>query len=200
MFVVADLIAIVATANEIRLLQLLRTGVSVSVQTTEDSDVFVLMANVAYFGTFFFSVVAFGFWIHRSYANLGTLGVGPLRFSPGWAVGSYFVPIMNWFRPYQVMAEIWRATDPRSLAGSDEWQHAAVSPVVGLWWASWIIGAFVGGLVSRVAFADPTDFAQWVIQDQIAIGQYAILLVSALLAIAVVRSVTRRLDRKASDP
>ena len=57
--------------------------------------------------------VAFLMWIHRAYRNLPALRGTPLKCSPRWAVGYYFIPILNFFRPYQVMKEIWRESDPR---------------------------------------------------------------------------------------
>ena len=47
-------------------------------------------------------------WLHRAYQNLPALGVTKLDATPGWAVGYYFIPILNLFRPYQTMVEILR--------------------------------------------------------------------------------------------
>ena len=54
-------------------------------------------------------------WIYRAYKNIQGFGAEGLRFSPGWAVGYYFIPILSLIRPVQVMSEIWRASDdPRN--------------------------------------------------------------------------------------
>ena len=50
-------------------------------------------------------------WIYRAYKNIQGFGAEGLRFSPGWAVGYYFIPILSLIRPVQVMSEIWRASD-----------------------------------------------------------------------------------------
>jgi hypothetical protein len=31
-----------------------------------------------------------------------------MRFTPGWSVAYNFIPVLHWFKPYQVMKEIWR--------------------------------------------------------------------------------------------
>src|SRR5664279_2860174 len=45
--------------------------------------------------------VCFSMWFHRAYRNLPTLVNGQLLTTPGWAVGSFFIPFLNLFRPYQ---------------------------------------------------------------------------------------------------
>ncbi len=42
-------------------------------------------------------------WVYRAHANLRESGMEELRHSPGWAVGSYFIPIANLFVPFSAM-------------------------------------------------------------------------------------------------
>ena len=62
------------------------------------------------------------------------LGSPGLRFTPGWAVGWYFVPIANLWKPYQAMKEIWRASK-----NPGNWQAETTSGFLGWWWFWWII-------------------------------------------------------------
>jgi hypothetical protein len=52
------------------------------------------------------AVPLFVIWVHRMQANTFALGVLGLRYTPAWAVGWYFVPIVNLWMPYRVMREI----------------------------------------------------------------------------------------------
>ncbi len=52
------------------------------------------------------SVVLVSMWIYRAHANLRDRGI-EMETSPGWAVGWFFVPIMNLFKPFQAMRELW---------------------------------------------------------------------------------------------
>src|SRR6185503_6280418 len=52
---------------------------------------------------FLITVIVFGRWIYRAHQNLPELGVRHLNFTPGWAVGCLFVPIVNLWAPYQAM-------------------------------------------------------------------------------------------------
>ena len=92
-------------------------------------------------------VVFWMMWVHRTYRNLQPLGALGLAYSPGWAVGYYFIPILNLFRPYQVMAETWRASDPRH-GGGEDWRRMAVPSLIGWWWAAHIISM----VLTRVSF------------------------------------------------
>ena len=76
------------------------------------------------------TVVAFLMWIYRTARNLAPLESWGQRFSPAWVVGWWFVPIMGFFRPYQVMAEIWRGSDPEMPPGV-EWKTGAASRLLG---------------------------------------------------------------------
>ena len=84
------------------------------------------------------TVVLFLMWMHRATRNLRPLRAYEQRFSPAWAVGWWFVPIMWFFRPYQVMAEIWRGSNPDVTPGA-EWKSVAASPLLGWWWTLWLV-------------------------------------------------------------
>jgi hypothetical protein len=74
-------------------------------------------------------------WIFQVRRNLLALGVPGLRFSPGWSIGWFFVPVMNLFRPWQVMKETVRAS--QVLPGSSDplaWKTAPYPPLVHYWW------------------------------------------------------------------
>src|SRR6187551_1814201 len=54
--------------------------------------------------------IFFLLWMGRAYHNLSRSDVGKLEYSPGWAVGAWFIPIVNLFMPCSVMDEIWNKT------------------------------------------------------------------------------------------
>lgn len=79
------------------------------------------------------TVVLFLNWFYRARTN-ASLSAWPQRWSPGWAIGSWFLrPVLLWF-PYQIMTDIWRAGRP---PGPRDRPPNAVLP--GLWWASWTL-------------------------------------------------------------
>jgi hypothetical protein len=82
---------------------------------------------------FFPAVTVFFMWLYRVCHNLPALGAGGLTHSPRWAVGGFFVPLANLYHPYEVLTEVWKASEPRPLS-SGPWQGAKPSLLVKIWW------------------------------------------------------------------
>jgi hypothetical protein len=91
-----------------------------------------------------------GIWMYRAACNVRALGARGFDTTPGWTVGWFFVPIANWFKPFVAMSEIWRAShDPQ------RWKSATVPPLLGFWWAGWVLTNLGGAVVSGVSRASP---------------------------------------------
>ena len=83
-------------------------------------------------------------WTWRANANARGLGAAGLRFTPGWAVGWYFVPVANLVKPYDAMREIWRASaHPRG------WSQLA-EPLSLRWWWIFLLLAIGLGIIARL--------------------------------------------------
>jgi hypothetical protein len=133
------------------------------------------------------TVVAFCMWFHRVYANLPALGLQSPRFTPGWAVGSFFVPILNLFRPYQAAKEAWNHTEA-VLAGDTANFSVARSPgLVALWWTLWLAMNFVSNALLRSSFRQPPGETYRTMEGISLVLDFA----SAAAAIAVVARLTR---------
>jgi Domain of unknown function (DUF4328) len=120
-------------------------------------------------------------WIYRAYKNIQGFGAEGLRFSPGWAVGYYFIPILSLIRPVQVMSEIWRASDdPRN------WPQRSGSWLIASWWTLFLLYTGVTQVSLEIAFQASTN-DQWTLAAVLAIlGD----LLSIPLSIAALRLVT----------
>ncbi len=89
------------------------------------------------------AAVAVLLWIHRANSNARALGATNMKFTPGWAVGWYFVPVAWFWKPYQAMREIWQASaDPAN------WERQWAPPLLGWWWALWIVPFWILDAVS----------------------------------------------------
>jgi hypothetical protein len=91
------------------------------------------MAGGLFLIAFIACVIIVGRWIYRASANAHALS-DEMTISPGWAVGWFFVPVMNLFRPYQAMREVWLASHFRG-----NWHGEPTPSLVGLWWGLWIV-------------------------------------------------------------
>jgi hypothetical protein len=91
------------------------------------------------------TAIVFGRWIYRAHKNLPELGARYLRITPGWAVGSFFVPLLNLWVPYQAMRDLAKASSlPR------RWELEATSPPILIWWILWVIVQFLGNATLRM--------------------------------------------------
>jgi uncharacterized protein DUF4328 len=90
------------------------------------------------------SLITLLVWIYAAHANLPALGARDLEFTPGWSVGWFFIPIMNLFKPYQAVREIWQNSDPGPLL------HGAFAStaLVGWWWGLRICSAITERIAS----------------------------------------------------
>jgi hypothetical protein len=83
-------------------------------------------------------------WVYIACANAHARTDIKMKFTPGWAVGWYFVPLFNLVRPFQAMLEVWHVS-----------QNPAVAPpqktpaLVGAWWFFWINSLIVDRIASR---------------------------------------------------
>jgi hypothetical protein len=83
--------------------------------------------------------VVFLMWIYRANLNCRGFGATGMKFTPGWAVGWYFVPVANLVYPFLAMREIWRvSTDPA------QWEKVPGSFLLGIWWTFWLLTWFLG--------------------------------------------------------
>lgn len=99
------------------------------------------------------SLIYFIRWFRRAYFNLH-LRVANLSFGEGWAAGAWFVPVLGWFRPYQIMKELYAETDNYLSRKIPNYFLQTNSTILGAWWALWIISNFLGNFVLRTTFKD----------------------------------------------
>ena len=185
-FGVISLVSIFFTITEIGLLEQIESGAIVSEAEVTNNDDRQAAIGALYIVAFVATVIAFCMWIHRASTNLPPLGVHDQRFSPRWAVGWWFVPIMWLFRPYQVMKEVWKGSYPiQGLVAQAAWRDAPASPLLGWWWAAWLLSAWVGDVGVQIFLRGQTTdeliTGDWLVVVSEVIGILAIVLVFVLV-------------------
>jgi hypothetical protein len=186
----AGVVAVVFDVAERSLLARVGTGEPVTVGELTASDDRQLTIALVQTGLWILTAVFFIAWLHRAYKNLRPLGAELLRFGPGWAIGSWFVPIMNLFRPKQIVNDVWRGSDP-ALADRVGWIDAPVPFVFTLWWIAYLAAEFVGTVAGRLSLAaESTDDYELSSAFYIAVDSLSVL--AALLAVVVVDMTTAR--------
>ncbi len=153
-FIVLAILNVIAVVSGYAQAQLLNAAIGGEVVT--ESEAMANDARQSAIGVmqtllYITAAIIFLVWVHRAHSNLLSLGAIELRFTSGWAVGWFFIPFMSLFRPYQVVSEIWKASDPNvDTADKISWKNVATSPIVGWWWAFFIIGNFSAQVAARI--------------------------------------------------
>src|SRR5262245_28174390 len=101
------------------------------------SEVFLYVAFVA--------GVPFLAWLRQAYVNLRLVGSRTTRFALGWAIGSWVIPILNLWRPYQIMSDLWSRS---STLNADAHPAATRSVVLTLWWIAFVTWRLIDGFVA----------------------------------------------------
>lgn len=92
-------------------------------------------------------------WLHQARANVRALGARRMRFGREWTWLGFAIPVLNAYRPYQVVSEVWRTSDPASVDPLG-WQRLHAARLVLAWWlglVGWVVLAVAGELLLRIA-------------------------------------------------
>lgn len=96
---------------------------------------------------FLITAVVWCVWTNKSCKNAwffnAQSGVRPATevFKPGWAVGYYFIPLVNLWRPMQAMVFIRDAITKHT---------GSVGTIVGWWWFFWILSNIFSKVTDRI--------------------------------------------------
>jgi hypothetical protein len=134
-------------------------------------------------------IIAFFAWSSRTVDNVPPLAGGTPRESPRASVGWWFVPIVDFWKQYSIIREVWdRLSVPSRPAGG--W-------IVEAWWITLIAGF----LVDKVAVVLESNADTWR-SAQLARGIDLISVVSylaaAILGLVMVREIQARADFRAN--
>lgn len=146
------------------------------------ADLAAAVTGGIYLVAFLVCTIVVGRWIYRVNKNAWQISDG-MTVSPGWAVGSYFIPILNLFRPFRGMRETWQASHAPGDPGS-----ATVPGIMRLWWAGWLITSALGQASFRLGMRAET------LDDFLTVAQIdAVGTVTDLIAGAAMLWIVRRL-------
>lgn len=134
------------------------------------SLVVTLLSLVVLVGTGILWVI----WQHR----LAKQVLGRTRRTPGWHAGSWFIPVVNWWFPYQNITDLWRAAG-RTRPG---WQVA--------WWAFWIASSVTSGISGQMS-TRAQSLEEYLTGMVASLLSSLLLIVAAFFAVRLVRDLMR---------
>jgi hypothetical protein len=141
-------------------------------------------------GALILTIIFFLIWEHRAYSNLSPLKARNLEYSPGWAVGWWFIPFANLVKPFQVMKEIWMESDPDYSEDLGFLSPNASAPAIfGFWWGLWIVGNIVLRISDSQFNKATTNFT---IPAYLYLIGSSMAIIAAALLILIVNDITER--------
>ncbi|MGW7044487.1 DUF4328 domain-containing protein [Streptomyces avermitilis] len=197
--VAADVFAVVADFNMYDVSGALADGeLGAGMQRKADrADALYAAAGVAQVAALIATMIVFLVWFYRVRVNAEVFAPDRQSKSRGWAIGGWFVPVVNLWFPRRIALDIWDASGPDALWDGD----LAVAPRpsharVNAWWMVWIVSL----LADRVA-STAYRKAETAPEIHEAAGQMlfsdVVDMVAAALAILFVLRLTRMQDEKA---
>ena len=176
---------------EQRTIDRLLAGATVSdaeLTAIDDRNLALLPLNIV---VWIFAAFAFIRWLRAAYFNVDVVAPVERRYGHGWAIGAWFVPFLNLWRPKQIVNDVWRA-------GGRDVEHAQPGWLLLSWWALWIFADVVLRIAGN-SYAQADTPEEWRTGNIIYLVGDALSLVTAFLAVAVVRFATERLDGRAAE-
>jgi hypothetical protein len=183
---------VAALANRIGVVRDFRAGHFANIlQRAQDADDLVNGASAIFVLTQVAIAVLFVIWMFRAAKNNEALERRGARFGPGWSIGSWFIPFANLVIPVLIVQDLWRGSSSDHPRGDPGWRRAAASALVGWWWAAWIASivrfAYSGSGFQRSNTLDDIETS-----NTVALVGVCLLAVAAVLALCVVRALSRR--------
>jgi Domain of unknown function (DUF4328) len=181
-------------------------------ETLELSDTLVSSGALAQLALFIVTGVLFLRWLHRVVKVTRALGGDTLRWTPRDAALSFIIPVVSFARPYQVMRDVHDhlapdvvpeppvLVQPGEMSGYRGVEVKAPPPPaklphaqLGAWWGFFWVGNIIANIASRQHGETLSDL---VARNYLNSAADAVEVVSAVLAVFVVRGVTARLDER----
>jgi Domain of unknown function (DUF4328) len=194
--IVADAFDLILSFIRIVILPGSLTADLTSLGETTWYDILKGVIGLLQFVVYITTAVLFLIWLYRASKNLRPLGASQIEFTPGWAVGWFFIPLANLVNPYRVVKEIWVKSEPKIAgAGESYWQQSGSTTLLGWWWAAWLLTCFANQAVLRLSTTAETPDADLTLL-KVEIIADAFGMAAGWLAFLVVRGISNRQEER----
>lgn len=170
------------------LLQRIVEGEFVSYEEANNSDTRVLVVSILTLGFYLISSIVFITWFYRAYLNLHKR-MKNVEFSKGWAIGAWFVPIISFLRPFNIMVELNTKTDDlideRGLSLSKKPDYITV------WWIIFIVSV-IAQRVAMELIESADSVSDYIFMTVFSIVSSLIVIVLGFFTIKMIRNFERK--------
>jgi|GEM_PF-313897 len=143
-----EVISLILDLFQYELLSSASKGVVITAETANLNDISQQITAIVFLIVYAISAFTFIQWFRRAYFNLH-LKVKKVAHTESWAAGSWFVPIINLSRPFQIMKELFHKTEKLLYSSNVDFKKTEKFVILNWWWGLWITSNIVGQFVYR---------------------------------------------------
>jgi hypothetical protein len=159
-----------------------------------DAEAHDLRDGIIGFATMFIyiaCIIIFLRWTYKSSQITHLSGAQGLRFSPGWSVGWYFIPIASLWKPFQAFKQIYQVS-----IQINDWQNVSIPSYLRWWWGLFILGGIISNILIRIyleaGFNSDLDFDGLQSIYIIELISYSIDIACILIIVRIVKEISYR--------
>jgi len=193
--IVADVLSILFGAVMALSMRALGRGGSpmMSPEALDSTSGLLAMAKL---GLLLATAIVFLCWLNRSHRNLPALGAAGLEFTPVSAVGNFFIPFLNLVRPPQILAEVWKASDPEVEGDALAWKQRKAPKFIDGWWVCWILAGVIGNVASSMSIGPRANYDSLATGSLLDIVSGVFSIGAALLAMRMIAGIVESQDAR----
>jgi len=165
------------------LLLAMASGADIPDELANANDIREQIAGIFYLIASIISAITFIMWFRRAYYNLHQK-VGTLSLSEGWAAGSWFIPIVCLYRPYQIMKELYIETKELLKRNGFAESVNYTTSYLGWWWGLWIASGIIGNFILRFSLRSAETIDDYI---ELTIAQMVISVLGIPLALITIK-------------
>jgi len=185
----SGVLVLISNILQLTLLQSAQSGSNVTQQDIAMNDIRVYAVGIIYLLAHIVSGIFFIRWFRRAYFNLHLVAKS-LTHSEGWAAGAWFVPILNLFRPYEIMKELYQETDIYLSKKKVSPKVNLSTNVVSLWWTLYVISLLAERFINYRSNKE-TDLAGLINLGKIQLASDLLIIPLAFVTIKVIKDYSK---------
>jgi hypothetical protein len=181
-----QIISAISTFFQYLLLKSVAEGYSITTEAANSNDFRQSIIAILFAILYLFSMVFFIQWFRRAYFNQ-EIKFKSMASSNGWVSGAWFVPIMNLFKPFQLMQEIYENAESYLLDKKLIDEKKSRKSIIGWWWGLWI-GTGVLSRISSSFLGSADDLGELIASTLFSIFMVVIFIPLSILTVKTIQN------------
>lgn len=130
-------------------------GKAITTEMAESNDLRQRIVAIVYIAVQLTSAIIFIRWFRRAFYNLQS-NVDHVEHSDSQAASSWFIPFVNFYRPFSIMKELYLQTELLLAKQLPDYTPSLKFYTLNFWWTFWVLNNIAGQISSRVSLAAKT--------------------------------------------